>query len=101
MKQHEEINKSLIGFFSSVSQYRQEALTLAKRNHNLKAAFLEHEFTIECQSKELAALRLEQSGLKEGLQQARTDAERLLQRWVEEKKEGADRLNKYNDKQER
>lgn len=84
-----------------MSQYRQEALTLAKKNKNLKASLLELEYTTECESKELAALRLEQSELKEALEQAYTDRERLLQRWMKEKEEEADRLNKYNDKQEK
>ncbi|XP_069000134.1 autophagy-related protein 16 [Embiotoca jacksoni] len=86
---------------SRMSQYRQEALTLARGSNTLKATLSEFEFTIECQSKELAALRVEQKALKEALAQARTEKERLLQRWMEEKMEEADRLNKYNDSQER
>lgn len=100
MKQYEVINKSLF-LFSSMSQYRQEALTLAKTNKNLKASLLEFEYMTDRQSKELAALRLEQGGLKEALEQAHTDREQLLQRWMKEKEEEADRLNRYNDKQER
>ncbi|XP_013857379.1 uncharacterized protein si:ch1073-143l10.2 [Austrofundulus limnaeus] len=86
---------------SRVSQYRHEALTLAKTNKNLKASLLEYEYTAECQSKELAALRLEQSGLKQASEQAHRDREQFLQRWMKEKEEAADRLNRYNDKQER
>ncbi|XP_035519419.1 autophagy-related protein 16-1 isoform X2 [Morone saxatilis] len=86
---------------SRVSHYRQEALTLAKGSNTLKAALSEFEFTVECQSKELAALRAEQKGLKEALGQAWREKEELLQRWMEEKREEADRLNKYNDTQER
>ncbi|KAM9726629.1 autophagy-related protein 16 [Menidia menidia] len=86
---------------SRVSQYRQEALTLAKGNNNLKATLSEFEFTIERQAKELAALHLEQKGLKEALAKANGDKERLLQRWMEEKSEEADRLNRHNDVQER
>lgn len=85
---------------SCVSQFRQEALTLAKASHNLKATISEFEFTIETQSKELSALRLEQKGLKEALTQAQRDKEKLVQRWMEEKTEEAVRLNKYNDVQE-
>lgn len=85
----------------SVSQFRQEALTLAKGKNTLKAALSEFEFTIECQSKELATLRLDQQGLKEALADALRDKDRLLQRWMEEKIEEADRLNKYNVTQER
>ncbi|XP_061601713.1 autophagy-related protein 16 [Cololabis saira] len=86
---------------SRVSQYRQEALTLAKGSNNLKATLSEFEFTIESQSKELGALRSEQERLKETLAQAQRDKERLLQRWIDDKREEAGRLNKYNDIQER
>uniref|UniRef100_A0A3B4Z271 Si:ch1073-143l10.2 n=1 Tax=Stegastes partitus TaxID=144197 RepID=A0A3B4Z271_9TELE len=83
-----------------VSQYRQEALSLAKGSNALKATLSELEFTVECQSKELAALRLEQKGLKEASGQACREKERLLQRWMEEKREEAERLNRFNDTQE-
>ncbi|XP_073338608.1 autophagy-related protein 16 [Pagrus major] len=86
---------------SRVSHYRQEALTLAKGSNTLKATLSEFEYTIECQSKELAALRAEQKGLKEASAEALREKEELLQRWMEEKSEEADRLNKYNDTQER
>ncbi|KAK2824419.1 hypothetical protein Q5P01_021594 [Channa striata] len=86
---------------SRVSQYRQEALNLAKRSNTLKATLSEMEFTIEFQSKELAALRVEQKRLKEELAQVCGEKEELLQRWMEEKRKEADRLNKYNDTQER
>ncbi|XP_029305914.1 autophagy-related protein 16-1 [Cottoperca gobio] len=86
---------------SRVSHYRQEALTLAKGSNTLKATLYEFEFTIECQSKELAALRAEQKGLNQALAQAWREKEELLQRWMEEKRGEADRLNKYNDTQER
>lgn len=87
--------------FSSGSDYHQEALTLAKGSNTLKATLSEFEFTIECQSKELAALRTEQKGLNEALAQAWREKEELVQRWMEEKRGDADRLNKYNDTQER
>ncbi|XP_030604387.1 autophagy-related protein 16-1 [Archocentrus centrarchus] len=86
---------------SRVSQFRQEALTLAKGSNTLKATLSEFEFTVECQSKELATLRVDHQGLKEALADALTEKERLLQRWMEEKMEEADRLNKYNITQER
>ncbi|XP_028279744.1 autophagy-related protein 16-1 [Parambassis ranga] len=86
---------------SRVSQYRQEALSLAKGSNTLKATLSEIEFTAESQSKELAALRIENKRLHEALTQVWTEKERLVQRWMEEKKEEADRLNKYNDTQER
>lgn len=84
-----------------MSHYRQEALTLAKGSNRLKATLSEFEYTVECQSKELAALRAEQNGLKEASAEALREKEELLQRWMEEKSEEADRLNKYNDTQER
>ncbi|KAM8738531.1 autophagy-related protein 16-1 [Acanthopagrus schlegelii] len=86
---------------SRVSHYRQEALTLAKGSNTLKATLSEFEYTVECQTKELAALRAEQKGLKEASAEALIEKEELLQRWMEEKSEEADRLNKYNDMQER
>lgn len=85
----------------SVSQFHQEALTLAKGSNTLKEALSEYEFTIECQSKELAALRVDQQCLKEALADALREKERLLQRWMEEKIEEADRLNNYNVTQAR
>ncbi|XP_036979000.1 autophagy-related protein 16-1 [Acanthopagrus latus] len=86
---------------SRVSHYRQEALTLAKGSNTLKATLSEFEYTVECQTKELAALRAEQKGLKEASAEALREKEELLQRWMGEKSEEADRLNKYNDMQER
>ncbi|KAM7408554.1 hypothetical protein PAMA_002328 [Pampus argenteus] len=86
---------------SRVSRHLQEALTLAKGSKNLKETLYQYEFTIECQSKELAALHAEQKGLKETVAQALKEKEQLLQRWMEEKRKEADRLNKYNDTQER
>lgn len=84
-----------------MSHYHQEALTLAKGSNSLRATLSDFEFTIECHSKELAALRAEQKALKEALAQARREKEELMQRWMEEKREEADRLNKYNDARER
>lgn len=87
--------------FFSVSHFQKEALSLAKGSKSLKATLSEFESTIECQTKELAALRAEQKQLREGLAQAFREKEELLQRWMEEKSEEADRLNKYNDTKER
>lgn len=84
-----------------MSHYRQEARTLAKGSNTLKATLSEFEFTIECQSKELAVLRAEQKGLNEALAQARREKDALMQRWMAEKREEADRLNKHNDVVER
>ncbi|XP_024153157.1 autophagy-related protein 16 isoform X2 [Oryzias melastigma] len=86
---------------SRVSQYRREALTLTKESHNLKANLSEFEFTIESQSKDIQALRSEQKRLKEALAQAQEDGERLMERWIQGRREEADRLNKYNDTHER
>uniref|UniRef100_A0A3Q2VSI4 Si:ch1073-143l10.2 n=2 Tax=Haplochromini TaxID=319058 RepID=A0A3Q2VSI4_HAPBU len=85
-----------VQYWQSVSQFHQEALTLAKGSNTLKEALSEYEFTIECQSKELAALRVDQQCLKEALADALREKERLLQRWMEEKIKEADRLNNYN-----
>ncbi|CAJ1067234.1 autophagy-related protein 16-1-like isoform X2 [Xyrichtys novacula] len=84
-----------------VSLYRQEALTLARRSNSQRATLSELQHTIECQSKELADLQAEVRGLKKALAQARREKEELLQRWMDEKRVEADRLNKYNDTQER
>lgn len=86
---------------SSVSQYRKEAVTLAKSKNELKATLLDYEFTMECQSKELAALRSEQGELKEALEQAKREKEELVQRLIEEKSAEAERLNIHNDLTER
>lgn len=67
----------------------------------MKATLSEFEYTIECQSKELAALREEQRELHQALSQAWKQKEELLQRWMEEKRDEAGRLNMYNATQER
>uniref|UniRef100_A0A3Q4HDI0 Si:ch1073-143l10.2 n=1 Tax=Neolamprologus brichardi TaxID=32507 RepID=A0A3Q4HDI0_NEOBR len=90
------LKEAELQYWQSVSQFHQEALTLAKGSNTLKEALSEYEFTIECQSKELAALRVDQQCLKEALADALREKERLLQRWMEEKIEEADRLNNYN-----
>ncbi|KAM8851959.1 autophagy-related protein 16-1 [Synchiropus splendidus] len=86
---------------SSVARQRQEVLTLAKGSKALRTKLWDHEYTIECQSKELTALQKEQAALQEALTQGRREKEELLQRWMAEKMQEADRLNKYNDAQER
>lgn len=67
----------------------------------MKANLEEHEYQLECQSKELTALKLEHSSLREKLTAANLHNEQLLERWLEEKKEEAERINKYNATQER
>ncbi|XP_020494874.1 autophagy-related protein 16-1 isoform X2 [Labrus bergylta] len=84
-----------------VSLFRQEALSLARRSNTQRASLSELEHTLECQSKELADLHEEVRGLKKALAEARREKEELLQRWMVEKRVEADRLNKYNDTQER
>lgn len=91
---------SSLGCFS-LSHYRQEVLTLAKGSSTLKATISELEFITECQSKELAALHMEQRRLKQALEQACKEKEELLHRCMEQKREEADRVNKYNDAEER
>ncbi|XP_016383946.1 autophagy-related protein 16-1-like [Sinocyclocheilus rhinocerous] len=86
---------------SQVARYRTEAVVLAQGASSLKADLEEYEDQLECQSKELTALRLEHSSLREELTAANLQNEQLLDRWLEEKKEEAERINKYNATQER
>lgn len=44
---------------------------------------------------------MEQRELREGLAEAWREKEELLERWMEEKKEEAERVNGHNDAQER
>ncbi len=84
-----------------VARYRTEAVVLAQGASSLKADLEEYEYQLECQSKELTTLRLEHSSLREELTAANLQNEQLLARWLEEKKEEAERINKYNATQER
>ncbi|XP_046716521.1 uncharacterized protein si:ch1073-143l10.2 isoform X2 [Silurus meridionalis] len=84
-----------------VSRYRNEAVLLARGACCLKNDLCEYEYKLECQSKELAALKLEQRTLREELAIARQEKEELLERWLEEKKEEAERINKHNAALER
>ncbi|XP_017548120.1 autophagy-related protein 16-1 [Pygocentrus nattereri] len=86
---------------SQVARYRTEAVLLAKEACSLKEDLSDYQYKLECQSKELAALRLEQKMLKEELAATQQEKEGLLERWLEEKKEEAERLNKHNATQER
>lgn len=85
----------------SVSYLRKEALSLAKGSNSLKSTLSDYEFTLECQSKELATLHMEQKKLKEALAEAQRENDELLQRWLEKKKEEAYRVNEYNNTQEK
>lgn len=86
---------------SRVSYLRKEALSLAKGSNSLKSTLSDYEFTLECQSKELATLHMEQKKLKEALAEAQRENDELLQRWLEKKKEEAYRVNEYNNTQEK
>ncbi|KAG9263594.1 autophagy-related protein 16-1-like [Astyanax mexicanus] len=86
---------------SQVARFRSEAVLLAKGASLLKDDLSEYQYKLECQSKELAALRLEHKNLKEDLAVTRQEREELLERWLEEKKEEAERLNKHNATLER
>lgn len=84
-----------------VSRYRSEAVLLARGGCSLKNQLSEYEYQLECQSKELTALQLEQRTLREELAIARQQKEELLERWLEEKREEAERINKHNAALER
>ncbi|KAK3550420.1 hypothetical protein QTP86_025156, partial [Hemibagrus guttatus] len=86
---------------SQVSRYRSEAVLLARGACCLKNELSEYEYQLECQSKELAALQLKQRTLREELAIARQQKEELLERWLEEKREEAERINKHNAALER
>lgn len=66
-----------------VSRYRKEAVTQARGANILQASLSEREFELESQSKELAALWLEQRELREGLAAAWREKEGLLERWMD------------------
>lgn len=84
-----------------ITRYRTEAVVLAQGASLLKADLAEYEYQLECQSKELTALRLEHQTVKEELTAVNQQKEQLLDRWLEEKKEEAERINKHNATQER
>lgn len=84
-----------------VARYRTEAVLLAQGASCLKSELEEYEYQLECQSKELTALRLEHNTLREELADTKLQKEQLLDRWLEEKKEEAERINKHNATQER
>jgi len=84
-----------------VARYRTEAVLLAQGASCLKSDLEEYEYQLECQSKELIALRREQSTLTEEMAATKLQKEELLDRWLEEKKQEAVRINKHNATQER
>ncbi|XP_067289731.1 autophagy-related protein 16-1 isoform X2 [Pseudorasbora parva] len=86
---------------SQVARYRTEAVLLAQRASFLKSDLEEYEYQLECQSKELTALRLEHNTLREELAATTLQKEELLDRWLEEKKEEAERINLHNATEER
>ncbi|XP_017344884.1 trichohyalin [Ictalurus punctatus] len=81
---------------SQVSRYRTEAVLLARGACCLKNDLSEYEYKLECQSKQLATLQSEQRSLREELALVRQEKEELLERWLEEKREEAERINKHN-----
>ncbi|KAJ8342249.1 hypothetical protein SKAU_G00321770 [Synaphobranchus kaupii] len=86
---------------SQVSRYRREALALARSAAVLQTSLSECEFALESQSKELAALQAEQGVRRVELAEAQREMEQLLERWMEEKREEAQRVNQHNSMQER
>ncbi|XP_026876735.1 autophagy-related protein 16-1 [Electrophorus electricus] len=86
---------------SQVTRYRNEAVLLARGVNSLNSDISDYQYKLECQSNELAASQLEQRRLREELEVARRQKEELLERWLEEKREEAERLNKHNATQER
>ncbi|CAB1352593.1 unnamed protein product [Coregonus sp. 'balchen'] len=98
---HSHLHRPMSPSSIRVSRYRKEAVTQARGANVLQASLSEFEFALESQSKELAALRLEQRELREGLAAAWREKEELLERWMDEKKEEAERVNRHNDTQER
>ncbi|KAM9455636.1 uncharacterized protein Hap1MRO34_019307 isoform 2-T3 [Clarias gariepinus] len=86
---------------SQVSRYRNEAVLMARGACCLKNDLSEYEYKLECQSKALATLQLEQRTLREELALARQEKEELLERWLEEKREEAERINTHNAALER
>ncbi|KAF4081964.1 hypothetical protein AMELA_G00146390 [Ameiurus melas] len=81
---------------SQVSRYRTEAVLLARGACCLKDELSEYEYKLECRSKQLATLQSEQRKLREELVLVRQEKEELLERWLEEKREEAERINKHN-----
>ncbi|XP_051540614.1 uncharacterized protein si:ch1073-143l10.2 [Myxocyprinus asiaticus] len=86
---------------SQVARYRTEAVLLAQGACSLKADLEAYEYKLECQSKELTVLRLEHRALREELTATNLQKEQLLDRWLEEKKQEAERINRHNAIQER
>ncbi|XP_077098873.1 uncharacterized protein LOC143749995 isoform X2 [Siphateles boraxobius] len=86
---------------SQVARYRTEAVLLAQGASCLKSDLEEYEYQLECQSKELTALKREHSTLTEEMAATKLQEEELIDRWLEEKKQEAERINKHNATQER
>ncbi|XP_062869679.1 autophagy-related protein 16-1 isoform X2 [Trichomycterus rosablanca] len=86
---------------SQVTRYRKEAVLLAREACSLKNDLSDVGYKVECQSKELAVLRSEHGTLKKEMKMVRQEKEELLERWLEEKQEEAERLNKHNAALER
>lgn len=87
---------NIVSLCYRVSRYRTEAVLLARGACCLKNDLSEYEYKLECQSKQLATLQSEQRSLREELALVRQEKEELLERWLEEKREEAERINKHN-----
>lgn len=92
---------SSVFYCCRITRYRTEAVVLAQGASSLQADLAEYEYQLECQSKELSVLRLEHQTVKEDLTSVNLQKEQFLDRWLEEKKEEAKRINKHNATQER
>lgn len=92
---------SMLVLWFRVARYRQEAVQLARGSGSLKNDLSDIEYKLECQTKELAVLRLENRTLKKKVEMAQQDKEELLERWLEEKREEAERINIHNAALER
>ncbi|XP_029107268.1 autophagy-related protein 16-1 [Scleropages formosus] len=86
---------------SQVSRYRQEAVSLARNSAVLEDTLSECQFTVEQLVKELEALRSQQRILLEELEEVRHEKEELQERWLQEKRHEAERVNQSNEAQER
>ncbi|XP_028838304.1 autophagy-related protein 16-1 isoform X2 [Denticeps clupeoides] len=86
---------------SQVVRFRGEAVALAREASSLRSGLAEYEYALELQSKQFAGLQIEMSTLRAELSVAWVEKEDLLERWMEEKRLEAERVNKHNAAQER
>ncbi|XP_066578799.1 autophagy-related protein 16-1 [Amia ocellicauda] len=86
---------------SQVSRYRGEAVSLSRCATALQASLLDLQVELEHQSSLLDALRSDQARLRAELGREQQEKAELLERWLEEKREQAERVNQHNATQER